>query len=51
MPAPDAPGEDPLPALTGSLSGRLFEGDGVTAVLDVPVTVQSTHPLFNRVSA
>jgi hypothetical protein len=40
---------DPLPALTGSASGRVFEGDGRTGVARVSVTVQSAHPLFNRV--
>jgi hypothetical protein len=38
-----------LPVLTSSISGRVFEGDATTAVANVRVTVQSTHPLFNRV--
>jgi hypothetical protein len=35
--------------LTGNISGRVFEGDSVTPVNKVSVTVQSNHPLFNRV--
>jgi hypothetical protein len=38
-----------LPALTGSISGRAVEGDGVTPVRGAYVTFQSSHPLFNRV--
>jgi protocatechuate 3,4-dioxygenase beta subunit len=38
-----------LPSLTESLGGQVFEGDGVTTVNNVKVTVQSVHPLFNRV--
>ncbi|SHG67376.1 carboxypeptidase regulatory-like domain-containing protein [Massilia sp. CF038] len=37
-----------LPSLTTSLSGRVFEGDGVTPVNGVRVAFQSAHPLFNR---
>lgn len=37
-----------LPALTGRISGRALEGDGVTAVNGVRVTFRSAHPLFNR---
>jgi hypothetical protein len=38
-----------LPALTGRIDGRVFEGDGVTVANGAQVTVQSRHPLFNRV--
>lgn len=38
----------PLPRLTGGLNGRVLEGDGRTPVVGVHVTVQSSHPLFNR---
>ncbi|MBP6530610.1 MAG: hypothetical protein KA260_10850 [Burkholderiales bacterium] len=37
-----------LPRLTGGLNGRVFEGDARTPVVGVHVTVQSDHPLFNR---
>ena len=39
----------PLPPLTGSVSGRVFEGDGVTPVVGVRMSVRSAHPLFNRI--
>ncbi|MFS2002526.1 carboxypeptidase regulatory-like domain-containing protein [Duganella sp. CT11-25] len=38
-----------LPPLTAGVSGRVVEGDGVTAVNNARVTLQSSHPLFNRV--
>jgi len=38
----------PLPSLTSGVNGRVFEGDARTGVANVRVTVQSTHPLFNR---
>ncbi|UXI70673.1 carboxypeptidase-like regulatory domain-containing protein [Tahibacter amnicola] len=39
----------PLPALTASVRGMVYEGDVRTPVRGARVTVQSTHPLFNRV--
>jgi len=39
----------PLPSLTASVNGIVYEGDVRTPVRNVRVTVQSTHPLFNRV--
>lgn len=38
-----------LPPLTGQVSGTALEGDLITPVDDARVTVQSVHPLFNRV--
>lgn len=46
---PEASTVPALPSLTGSISGRVFEGDGVTTVNNTRVTVQSSHPLFPRV--
>lgn len=39
----------PLPALTATVNGIVYEGDARTPVRNVRVTVQSTHPLFNRI--
>ena len=39
----------PLPSLTSNVTGIAFEGDVRTAVRGARITVQSTHPLFNRV--
>ena len=38
----------PLAALTGSISGRVLEGDNATVVSGAYVRVRSSHPLFNR---
>ncbi len=38
-----------LPPLTGQVSGTVLEGDLTTPVSDAKITVQSVHPLFNRV--
>ncbi|MBK8286633.1 MAG: carboxypeptidase regulatory-like domain-containing protein [Ahniella sp.] len=38
-----------LPSLTASVSGITFEGDARTPVRSARVTVQSAHPLFNRI--
>lgn len=38
----------PLPSLLGRVSGRLFEGDGTTPVVNAAVNVKSAHPLFGR---
>jgi hypothetical protein len=38
-----------LPSLTSSVGGIAFEGDVRTPVRSAQITVQSTHPLFNRV--
>ncbi|UXI68193.1 carboxypeptidase regulatory-like domain-containing protein [Tahibacter amnicola] len=40
---------EPLPSLTASVRGVAYEGDVRTPVLRASVTVQSDHPLFNRV--
>ncbi len=40
---------DPLPALTGAVSGRVLGSDGVTPVANAAVTFRSLHPLFGRV--
>jgi hypothetical protein len=48
LPADGVSSVPSLPPLTGRISGRAVEGDGVTAVNGVRVTIQSTHPLFNR---
>jgi hypothetical protein len=49
VPADGSSAIQALPILTGNVSGRVFEGDGVTPINDVRVTFQSSHPLFNRV--
>ena len=49
VPADGSSAIGPLPPLTGSVSGRVFEGDGVTPVVGVRVSVRSAHPLFNRI--
>jgi len=49
LPADGVSSVPSLPALTGSISGRAVEGDAVTAVNGTRITVQSAHPLFNRV--
>lgn len=38
-----------LPSLTSNVTGIAFEGDVRTAVRGARITVQSAHPLFNRV--
>ncbi len=40
---------EPLPALTAAVGGIAYEGDLRTPVRRAAVTVQSEHPLFNRV--
>lgn len=40
---------EPLPALTASLRGTTYEGDQRTPIGNARITVQSSHPLFNRV--
>ncbi|WP_170113064.1 carboxypeptidase-like regulatory domain-containing protein [Ahniella affigens] len=49
MPPPGTETVPPLPSLTASVNGRVYEGDARTPVRNVRVTVQSTHPLFNRI--
>ncbi len=49
MPAPEAEPLPALPSLTGSITGTAFEGDVRTPVRGARITVQSTHPLFNRI--
>lgn len=39
---------EPLPSLTASVRGVVYEGDARTAVPQTRVTAQSEHPLFNR---
>lgn len=39
---------EPLPSLTASVNGVVYEGDERTAVPQTRVTAQSEHPLFNR---
>jgi hypothetical protein len=39
---------DPLPAITGTLSGRVLEGDGVSIVPNTTVTFQSSIPVHPR---
>ncbi|MBL8297757.1 MAG: carboxypeptidase regulatory-like domain-containing protein [Rhodanobacteraceae bacterium] len=39
---------EPLPSLTASVRGTVYEGDGRTPVPSTRVTAQSEHPLFNR---
>jgi hypothetical protein len=40
-----------LPELTGTISGQVFEGDGVTPINYQTVTVTSNHLLFNNTYA
>ncbi|MDQ1832630.1 carboxypeptidase-like regulatory domain-containing protein [Massilia scottii] len=49
VPADGASSVAAMPSLGGQVNGRVFEGDGVTAVDGVFVTVQSLHPLYSRV--
>jgi hypothetical protein len=49
MPSDLASTVEPLPSLTGSVQGINDEGNGLTPVRGTAMTVQSTHPLFNRV--
>lgn len=39
---------DPLPSLVSRIDGVVYEGDARTPVGNTYVTVQSSHPLFNR---
>ncbi len=48
----DAPLDlEPLPALDGVVTGRVFEGDGATPVPGASVEWRSLHPLFGRTRA
>lgn len=38
----------PLPALTGTIAGRVLEGDNATSVSGAYIRVRSNHPLYNR---
>jgi hypothetical protein len=49
VPADLASTVEPLPSLTGSVRGVAWEDDGRTPVRGARITVQSNHPLFNRV--
>ncbi len=49
MPAPEDQPLPAIPSLTGRLNGIAFEGDERTPVRGARITVQSTHPLFNRI--
>lgn len=49
LPADGVSTIEALPSLTASVNGIAYEGDVRTPVLSARVTVQSTHPLFNRV--
>jgi hypothetical protein len=48
MPADGVSTVPPLPALDGTVTGRVFEANGVTPVPFATVRVRSTHPLFGE---
>ncbi|WP_133822062.1 carboxypeptidase-like regulatory domain-containing protein, partial [Tahibacter aquaticus] len=48
VPADLSSSVEPLPSLTASVRGIVYEGDGRIAVPGTHVTAQSEHPLFNR---